>query len=581
MLSNRFIVKIGGESGQGIDSAGRILADSIKNAGYKVFGYREYPSIIKGGHASYQIDISDHEINSSSRNCDMVVGLSRLSIHKYLFDLNKGGILIHQIEELDLTKEEQDFVKKNGVQLVYLNALEIVQEIGGSRILVNIVLLGAIWEVLKLPKKYIEDAIKVEFADKPDLMKLDLIAIHEGANRLKNANLETCFNDTKPEKSWAQSFLTDGNESLAKGAVLAGARAFYGYPMTPATSILTYLADWQKETGMIVKQAEDEITAAQMTTGSSFAGIRAFTATSGGGFDLMTETVSLNGMTETPFVCVLGQRPGPSTGLPTWTAQSDLNLAIYSGHGEYPKIVLAASDAVSAYQLMQRGFNLADKFQVPVIILTDKQIAESVFNVVHYPKPLQIERGLVDAKGLNKLAPEDRYKTTTSGVSPRWLPGQSPATFVANSDEHGPDGSVTEEAEEVLEIFEKRMRKLKSIEKELKEPDLYGQEVADISFVAWGSTKNTILDVMSYLHTKKLYRKMNLLHFEEIYPVKTQKFLDFVKKNKHVILVEGNYFGQFGALLKQKTGYDFKEKLLKYNGRPFFAEDILDYLKIK
>jgi 2-oxoglutarate/2-oxoacid ferredoxin oxidoreductase subunit alpha len=581
MLKNRFVIKIGGESGQGIDSSGRILAESIKNAGYKVFGYREYPSIIKGGYACYQIDIADQEINSSSVNSDILVCLSRLSINKYLFDLNKGGILIHHIDELDFTPEELGFIKTQKIQVIYINTLEILRTLEASRILANIILLGSLWQTLGIATVFLEESIKREFADKPKLLKLDLIALQEGAKSLQGVEIDHCFSELKAEKAWTSSFLTDGNESFAKGAVLSGARAFYGYPMTPSTSILLYLADWQKDTGMIVKQVEDEITAAQMTVGSSFAGLRAFTATSGGGFDLMTETVSLTGMTEVPFVCIVGQRPGPSTGMPTWTAQGDLNLALYAGHGEFPRIVLAASDAVSAYRVIQRAFNLADKYQVPVIVLTEKQIAESIFNVMSYPKPLNIERNIVTGKALNKLVSTDRYKTTISGVSPRWVPGQSEATYVGNSDEHSDDGSTEEEADAAQKMFSKRMLKLKSITQELAEPKVFGPLKADISFVGWGSTKNVMLDILNYVDRLKIRRTINYLHFEEIFPVKEEVFREFVKKNNRMILVENNYLGQLGGLLKQHTGYDFKEKLLKYNGRPFFVEDILNFLKIK
>ena len=292
----------------------------------------------------------------------------------------------------------------------------------------------------------------------------------------------------------------------------------------------------------------------------------------------MTESVSLAQMIETPFVCILAQRPGPATGLPTWTASGDLNVAIYGGHGEGPRCVIAISDGKSAYSLIQHAFNISEKFQIPVIVLTDKQIAESLFQVDDLPKDVQVIRSLPDAKILKKLNRHDRFKTTSSGISPRWFPGQTETTYVANSDEHLEDGSLTEEAQTSLAMNGKRLRKLDTLLKEIPGPQLYGPRDSSLTLVGWGSVKNTVLDIMESWNGKNAKNNINYLHFEYLYPLKLSNLRKLTAKKQPMVLVENNAFGQLGKQIAQESGFVFKDKLLKYDGRPFFIEDILDYL---
>jgi 2-oxoglutarate ferredoxin oxidoreductase subunit alpha len=374
----------------------------------------------------------------------------------------------------------------------------------------------------------------------------------------------------------------DGNTALGLGAIQAGVRAYYAYPMSPASTILSYLAEVSHETGMVVKQAEDEITAAQMSLGSMFMGTRAFTATSGGGFDLMTETVSLAGMTETPLVIVLAQRPGPATGLPTWTAQADLLLAIHSGHGEYPKVVLACSDTSSCYEQIQHAFNLAEQYQCVVIVLTEKVIAEALMMVDPFTHgTIPIERGLVDTKeGLQKVYSEERYALTPTGVSKRWLPGSTKMHYYANGDEHWVDGSLTEEADHAAAMMEKRMRKEITILKALPEPAVHGvAKNANLSVVGWGSTKGVMEDVIRWY--KKRGVAINYLHYDVVSPIKTTRLKQFFAENSNVCLLEGNYRGQLGGLIEHATGLRFADRLLKYDGRPFFFEEVIGWIEVR
>ena len=576
----RKIIKIAGESGQGINSIGETIAKALKKSGFYTFGYREYPSLIKGGHAFHQIDFANHPINSPSRSADILLCFSRVSFHSYLQTLRADGQVIHMLPQLDLTDLERQFVRKKKIKIAYLAAGEIAQEVGGTNIMANVVMIGALWKLMDLKLGPFSEVLQSEFADKPEVIEPNLRCLKKGyETQLKD--LETLTIPFKAQTDCQRDALLTGNNLVALGAIAAGVRAYFAYPMTPSSSILTYMANTYHETGILVKQIDDEISVAQMAIGAMFMGTRALVATSGGGYDLMTESVSLAGMTETPFVCILGQRPGPSTGLPTYTSATDLNLALYSGHGEFPRCVIALSDGKSAYTVVQNAFNYAEKYQIPTVVLTDKQIAESLFQVEKLPSDKPIERHLVKGDKLLTLVPDDRYKITQSGISPRWLPGESETTFVANSDEHTADGSVTEDAPVALEMYSKRLKKLETLKEELPEPVLVGPQESVLTFVSWGSVRNTICDVMNLWNKAHPQKSINLLHYEYIYPVKISKLLDLIAHAQPLVLLENNAFGQLGALLTVHTRYHFTDKLLKFDGRPFFVEDLIEYLEQK
>lgn len=570
----RLVIKIAGESGQGVNSIGEMVAKALKRSGFYTFGYREYPSLIKGGYASHQIDISSSAINSSSEKTDLMVNLSRASFHAYLPTLREGAHVIHMIPQLDLTDEDQKFIKKEKINIYYLPAEELAKEVGGKAIMANSVMVGALWRLLALPLSEIKTLIQALFKHKPEAIKPNLGCLEKGYGTILDENFKIKITPSPKAKNMA---LLTGNHLLALGGVAAGVRAYFAYPMTPSSSILSYMAQIYHETGILVKQLDDEISVAQFALGANFMGTRALVATSGGGYDLMTESVSLSAMTETPFVCILAQRPGPATGMPTWTSAGDLNLAVYSGHGEFPRCVIALSDGKSAYDVVQKAFDIAEKYQIPVIILTEKQIAESLFQISDLENIQDIKRYL--AANPSDLKSSDRYKITPSGISPRWLPGQSEATFVANSDEHLEDGSLTEESMISSEMNQKRLRKLGTLKEELPEPDLIGPEDASLTFVGWGSTKNTVNDAIAVWNRDHKEQKVNFLHFEFVYPIKVEKIKKLIDKKQPLVLIENNSFGQLGNLLAGETGFIFREKLLKSDGRPFFIEDIYRYLE--
>jgi 2-oxoglutarate/2-oxoacid ferredoxin oxidoreductase subunit alpha len=569
---NRFCIKVTGESGAGLLSTGEILTKAFHSMGYYVCADREYPSLIKGGHSCFVINVSDEPVYSLDEDPDIILAIDRQSLEVYWQDVKKGGTLIYGYERPIGLKEIVGKLKKRGCESVHLMSREIAEEFGGNYLMVNVVLVGMLWKHLGLDWKIVKKAIEDKFASKPRLLAIDLKCAKAGFDRVE---AKVKFPKTKKKP---KTLLVDGNKCLALGAIHAGCRAYYAYPMSPASTILTHMSNFADETGVMVKQGEDEITVANMTLGSMFMGTRAMCATSGGGFDLMTETMSLAGIIETPLVAVIVQRPGPGTGLPTWTAQADLNMAIYSSHGEFPKLVIGCSDPSDCFELVQHAFNYAEKYQVVVLILSEKVIAESLMTVpVLKQNTVKIERGLVEGAELKTLVNEDRYRITKNGVSKRWMPGASKAYYFANGDEHLEDGSLTEDAGPSREMIAKRMRKLDTLKKALPDPEIYGAKTgADISFVGWGSSKNVMRDAIEYYKEQGV--KVNYLHYSYVFPLKEKAAQRFFKANKNVHLLEGNLQGQFGDLLEAKAKVNLNGRLLKWDGRPFFIDDATKYI---
>lgn len=575
---DRTSVKITGQSGKGLLSSGLIVARALKSMGFYLTSDREYPSLIQGGHSSVQIDFGTKPINSLSKKVDITIALDRAGLLEYIEDIKEGGILIHGYERHKMIPKLKELTEKKNIKVLYLPARTIVRKKGGSEIMINMVLLGLLWKVLGFNPDGLKTEVEQQFSSKRKLLKINFKCIEAGHNTKQLKNVPKY--KIKRNKKRPNTILIDGTRSISLGAVQAGVRNYYMYPMSPASGILTYLAQTYNETGMVVKQAEDEITAAQMTIGSMHAGSRALVATSGGGYDLMTETISLSGLTETPLVVIIGQRPGPATGLPTWTSQGDLALAINAGHGEFPRVVLGCSDPTSSYELIQHAFNIAEQYQSTVIVLTEKVVLETFKTVEPFKqKQIPIKRGLVTKKSeLKNLKASDRYKITKSGVSKRWIPGSCKTYYYANGDEHWEDGKITEGSKPVEEMYAKRMRKEITIKNNLPDPKVHGAKTnADISFIGWGSTKNTMLDVIE--EAKENGIKVNYLHMDYLWPLRDKAVNKFFTQNKNVCLIEGNYRGQLGELIEQATCKKFKNKLLKYDGRPFFADEIMTYIK--
>jgi len=574
-MTDRIVIKITGAAGLGIKTSGLMIAKALKRAGYYTFGYTEYPSLIKGGHNIFQIDVSPYQIASSSTRLDILLALDQNSIKLHANEIAGNGALIFDEGVCTVSEEIQKAMTDKHVEIFPLKLLEIVQSVGGTGIMKNTVTLGALWSVLGRDISILNQLISETFGHKSkEVVELNIACIKAGYENLKK---QTDHFDLIPSKDAAvkDQMIISGNEAIGIGAISCGVRLYSSYPMTPASSILSFLAVEGTKSGMIVKQAEDEITAANMVVGAEYAGTRAMCGTSGGGFDLMTETLSLAGMTETPFVVVLAQRPGPATGAPTWSAQGDLNLALYGGHGEFPRIVLAPGNATEAFELTIEAHNLAEKYQTPVILLTDKYLSESFFTTpVFDESQVIIDRGELIKENANL-----RYELTESGISSRWLPGDKLPVFLANSDEHTPKGYSTEDANEIAQMTDKRMRKFDTMVKDLTDPIIFGEPVesSQLLIISWGGNRDVIIDSQNLLAKEGI--KTSFMHLSHIWPLNSSFIKDICSKAKSIAVVECNKTGQFANLLEGQTGMKFSDRILKYDGRPFFLEELTHSLK--
>src|SRR3989339_52633 len=576
----RTSLKVVGAQGQGVNSVGEMCAKGLKRAGYCVFGYREYMSLIRGGHSSYQLDSANTLIRSSETHVDAVVCFNHHGIRTNLPDLKEGGILIHQTAQWKFSPEEEKLISAKHLKIIELPTLDILRTLNAKPILGNVLITAVVWSIFRRKPEELKALVTEQFGHKADLLAQNFSCIEEGFAFHGKHAANICVTLPEPDDQWRKQLLLTGSHAMGLGIVHAGCRLYAGYPMTPSSPLLTYIADLQNETGMTVKQAEDEITAAQMMVGAMHMGTRAITATSDGGFDLMTETLSLAGITETPAVFVLAQRPGPGTGLPTWTAQGDLLLAVHAGHGEFPRLVLAPADSSDSFDLMPEAFNKAEEFQIPVIVLTDKHLAEALFTQKPYDqKRSQLRRGslVTDPKKLKSLKASDRYDPSApDGISLRWLPGSEAVTYCAQGDEHDSEGNVSEASANAAAQMQKRMKKLEALKASLPEPDITGSEHPEILIVSWGSTKGVVEDVLRDEAFRG--RQIAHLHYTYLWPLKTERFVALARAAKHTVCVEGNHTGQLSMLLKRACGIGPTDEVLKADGRPFFSDELKEKL---
>lgn len=577
----RVSLKVTGAQGQGVNSVGEICGKGLKRAGYCVFGYREYMSLIKGGHSSYQLDISNEKIESTETKSDIVMNFDHHGLEESTYNVKDGGILLHQTPMWKFSEEQQKFFEEHSITVVYLPVEDVLKKLNAGPILANIYITSVVWALLGQSTDALKELVREQFGHKgEEIIKKNYEMIDEGVQYISGQQDVQPITLMSSDEKWSDHLYLTGSQAMGLGIIHAGCRMYVSYPMTPASPLLTYISGMQNKTGMVIKQAEDEITAVQMASGAMLMGTRAATGTSGGGFDLMTETLSLNGLLENPSVTFLVQRPGPSTGLPTWTAQGDLLLAVGSAHGEFARLVMAVSDSQDSFDLIPEAFNYAEEFQTVVIVLSDKQIAEGLFTQPPYDQnKAEMRRGklVTDSKEVAKLTAADRYDPkATDGISPRWLPGAEANTFCSQGDEHDAEGNVNERGDNAAEQMEKRMAKMEALKKAIPEPELYGSQNPEVLVVSWGSNRGLIGDVLK--NDEFTGKKVGYLHYSYLWPLKTEKLLKLAEKAKKTVLVECNYQGQLGMLIAQECGFHFDHRILKYDGRPIFYDELYEQL---
>lgn len=552
---------IGGEAGQGIVTIGEILCKALIRKGLFVLVTQDYQSRIRGGNNTFTILIGDSPLLSPIQTIDILVALNRETLELHGNRLSPQGIAVCRAED----------------RPTHPQAISVPFNKLGQPLMENTIALGVLAEILQLQDETFITLFHEALGKKhADTLNENIETFQRTRAWIKQTNgLQKNLPVTKGET--VKRIMLNGNQAIALGAMAAGMKFCAFYPMTPSTSIPMFLASHADEMGLIVEQTEDEIAAINMAIGASFAGAPSMVATSGGGFALMTEGVSLAGMTETPIVIVVAQRPGPATGLPTRTEQADLEFILHAGHGEFPRAILTPGTVEECFELAYRAFHLAETSQGPVFLLTDQFLADSYRALEPFDiSTLQpIKPGITKLEGSN--IPYLRYKIMPDGISPRLLPGITDQLVVADSDEHTEDGHLTEDLTVRKQMVEKRLKKLCRLFEDIIPPIYTGPEAPKRLFLSWGSTYGPALEAGNILRNQG--ESVANLHFSQVWPLNPAHFLNHLQAANEVIAVEGNATGQFARLLRRESGFSITNYILRYDGMPITSEYILNNLK--
>jgi 2-oxoglutarate ferredoxin oxidoreductase subunit alpha len=555
-------IVIGGAAGQGVHAITALLARIMVRQGCQVLYVQDYQSRIRGGHLFNRIRVSDQPQRSSREGIDLLVALNQETIRRHQEELSPGSLIIY---DASMVRE-----LPAGVNTLSLAAGDLLPEQQAAEVAINAGASGAILGLLKLPLEPFVALLREAFHDKgSEVVEWNRLAATQGHRQGSAASSRHSLEGIKAPPQ--PRLLISGHEAVALGALAAGLQFLSGYPMTPWSSVLNAVGQRADKWGVLVEQAEDEIAAITMAIGASYAGVRAMTGSSGGGFALMVEALGLAGCSETPLVIVEAQRPGPSTGLPTRTEQGDLSFLLYAGQGDFPRAVLAPGTPAQGFALTARAFNLADRYQLPVIVITDQYFGDT--NVTHepgdFPEEVRMERSLAAGPADDGY---ERYALTPEGISPRRRPGFGPVV-VADSDEHTPDGHLTEDLSVRIKMHDKRLRKLKGLAQELGGVSTAGPEEAPLTLACWGSSLGPVQEAVARLNAEKTPAR--LVHFSELWPFPASAVSAALGRPKRLVMVEMNATGQFNRLLRQETGLGADHLVLKYDGAPLTPEYIL------
>jgi len=568
MTINNLSLLVGGEAGAGITRSGFLFAKACLRGGLYVFGANDYQSLIRGGHNFYVVHVSDHEVYSQADIVNLLIALNKETIFLHRDELSPGAGVIYDGDKSSINAQE---LGRNDVNLYPVPLSETVKTLQGPQIMKNTVALGAAVALLDYELELLSQVLRDTF--KPETAKLNIEAAKQGYNYAKEKYCNSfSYKLQKTASAGKKRIFLTGNEAIGLGALSAGLKFYAAYPMTPATPLLHFLAPLERKYKMVVLQAENEIAAINMVAGASYAGARSMTATSGGGFCLMSEGLGMIGMTETSPVIVLVQRPGPSTGLPTYTAQGDLRFVLHASQGEFPRVVIAPGDVEECYYLTADAFNLAEKFQIPALIILDKYLAESHGTAEPFDQSrIRIDRGkIVDAEVYAGTDEYKRHKLTKNGVSPRAFPGTKGAIVRTNADEHEEFGYTTEDPKLTTQMNDKRFRKLDALIKELEGHEtvkLYGPKEADATVIGWGSTKGPIREAMKLLENDGL--NVNYLQIVYLMPFPAARVRETLQSATKTVVVENNKTSQLSSLIREHLLVNVDHKILKYDGRPF------------
>jgi 2-oxoglutarate/2-oxoacid ferredoxin oxidoreductase subunit alpha len=565
-VAEELTIMLGGEAGQGLQSMGQVLSRSLSRSGLHVFAFQDYESRIRGGNSFFQVRTAARRVGAHVETLDILVAFTEETVRIHENQMAEHGVVIY---DSDLIKTEYQ-----GDRFLGLKLSKISREEASSAAMANTVALGAVWSMMGMDLKVVESVLDSIFGSRgKEVVEKNVAAARAGFKmgakmRKKEFALEAPGGEGR--------LFISGTEAVALGAIASDVRFYSAYPMTPATGVMEYISKHQQEFGIVVEQAEDEISAINMAIGSSFMGARSMVGTSGGGFCLMTEGLGLAACAELPLVILNAQRPGPATGMPTRTEQCDLLFSVFASQGEFPRVVLAPTTPESAFQLTVDAFNLADLLQTPVIILSDHHLASSYWTVDDLPVDrVKVDRGvLASKKELDSGAGYERYKLTKNGISPRAWPGQGTALVCSTGDEHDETGHISEEPEMRIAMVDKRWKKLEKLQgRPGLEADI--EAGAQTALIGWGSTYGAIAETVGQLRAGG--EKISHVQLTRLWPFPVEELKEKLSGHRKIIVVENNSMAQMARLMRAESGIEAAETILRYDGRPFCVADIIKH----
>jgi 2-oxoglutarate ferredoxin oxidoreductase subunit alpha len=569
---------IGGAAGDGLDKTGDTLAKTGSRLGLYLFAYNSYQSVIRGGHIWLRVRMGEEKVYSHGDHLNLLIALNQDTLERHASEVESGGAVLFNSDKLKCDAEQLGA----NVLAVPLPVSEITKPLGKLQpIMQNTVALGAAIFFVGLEFDVVAEVLADTFKHKGQAVVDQNVQIARAGYDYAREHFVPLGYDWNFSRI-RRPFLT-GNEAMSLGAAAAGCKFYSAYPMTPASSILHWMVAHADRCGIVVKQCEDEIAVANMAVGAGLAGVRSMCATSGGGFALMTEAIGQAGMLEAPVVFITVQRGGPSTGIPTKTEQADLNQVIGASQGDFPRIIIAPSDVSDAFDTAVEAFNLAEKYQLPVIIISDLLLSEhpETIEADALRHDVPIERGELVTAWPEGHGNYKRFAFTPSGISPRALPGTANTLYVAATDDHDEEGIIISDVFTSppvrRKIQEKRMVKVQRALQELPAPKLEGPEDAEVTLIGWGSSKGVIKEAVEMLHGQGI--SANQLHFKYLHPFHSQEALNILTNCRRTISVECNYTGQFTRHLRAETGYGVNDVVLKYDGEPMEPAYIVNQVR--
>ncbi len=554
MTNSDISIVISGEAGQGINAVGDITLKVAQSSGYYAFIWTEFMSRIRGGMNSVQIRISNKRTRAPLKKIDVLIPLTDKALEHNKDNISKDTLIL------------SEFPISGYNSYYYIPYLKMAKELGNP-LFANTIAVGLLVGLMNISFDNLANLIKTHFVAKGGtIVEKNIQAAKLGFEKAEEVKGPKLINFASPSsKDVFKEKIIDGSAAIALGAIAGGVKFIAAYPMTPSSGVWTYLAQVGKDLDIITEQAEDEISAMNMGIGGSYTGARALVTTSGGGFDLMTEGLSLAAIQETPMVIHLAQRPGPATGLPTRTEQADLQLALYAGHGEFPRIIFAPGNFEQGFYLTQKAFNLADKYQIPVFILTDQYFIDSSYSVI----PFNVEDIKIENYIIETTEDYKRYILTESGISPRGIPGYGKGLVIADCHHHDEEGHISEDLSLRTKMMNKLLNKYRVISADLVEPEFIGSKNYKLLVMCWGSNYEIVKEAIERINSDDVA----MLYFSQIHPIHPVTY-QYLSNAKKLCMVENNATGQMAKFLKLNFGVDIKDLILKYNGLPFYVEEI-------